>query len=183
MVGTKTPVSDEAGLIAKCLQGDNTAWEAMFRANHPRLVLIIKSMIQDKSGTEQAEEVAAAVWCSLCKEAYSRLRRYDAKAGGFLSYLVWIARREIWRKRRAEQRRHRRECRVARSEATLDEPDRGLAMEEFLDTLTRREREFCMSGLMNLPERTASMQISPTCKWQLRSRVLKKFETHFLTEK
>jgi hypothetical protein len=59
MVGSKSPASDEARLVARCLQGDNTAWEAMFRANHPRLVLIIKSMIQDKSGTEQAEEVAA----------------------------------------------------------------------------------------------------------------------------
>ena len=183
MVGSKTPASDEARLVARCLQGDNTAWEAMFRANHPRLVHIIKSMIQDKSGTEQAEEVAAAVWCSLCGEAYSRLRRYDPKAGGFLGYLVWIARREIWRKRRAEQRRHRRECRAARSEATLDEPDRGLAIEEFLDTLTHREREYCKSGLMNLPAQMAPMEVSPTYKWQLRCRVLKKFETHFRAEK
>jgi DNA-directed RNA polymerase specialized sigma24 family protein len=158
----------------------------MFHANHPRLVLIIKSMIQEKSGREQAEEVAAAVWCSLCGEAYSRLRRYDPKSGRFLGYLVWIARREIWRKRRAEQRRHRRECRVARSEATLDEPDRRLAMEEFLDTLTRREREYCMSGLMGLmnhPKLNGSVEASPTCKWQLRSRVLKKFETHFFAKK
>ena len=93
------PPSEEERLVARCLQSEDTAWETMFHLYHPKLVFVIKSMIQGESGMEQAEEIAASVWSSLCSEGYSRLRRYDPHAGRLLGYLACLARREIWRAR------------------------------------------------------------------------------------
>ena len=132
-------------------------------------------MLRGGDGAEQAEEIAAAVWSSLCSEGYSRLRRFDPKAGRLLGYLAAMARREIWRERRSEQRRHARECSVARKEATRDEVSRGLAFNEFLATLTGREREFCLSELLRQDEYKTPTPLSAANGWQLRCRVLRKF--------
>ena len=98
---------EEERLVAQCLRGDVTAWKTMFDLYHPPLVSIIKILMHGESGVEQAEDIAAAVWSSLCSEAYIRLRRYDPKAGRLLTYLAAMARREIWRERRAKRSRYR----------------------------------------------------------------------------
>jgi len=173
-------LSEEERLIARCLQGENIAWDTMFSLYHPRLSLI--SFIECGCDKERAEEIAAAVWYSLCSRACSPLQRYDPQAGRLLDYLAGIARREIWKERRAKLNRHSRECKVARAESTLDQNDRRLIVDEFLATLTRREREFCLSDLLNQDEHKAKPAISLANRWQLRSRVLKKFRA-FLFEK
>ena len=173
---------DDVQLIARCLEGEDAAWEAMFHRYHPRLVSIIGSLIRGESGEEQAEEIAAAVWYTLCSQAYSRLRHYDQREGRLLGYLVGMARREIQQQRRAERNRHTRECKVARSEATTEEISRYLLMQEFLATLTRREREFCLSDLMNPSRRMAQPRFTPANACQLRHRVLKKFRSFFFRE-
>jgi hypothetical protein len=152
----------------------------MFHRHNPSLVLVIKSMIQGERGEEQAEEIAALVWSSLCTEGYPYLRRYNPRAGRLLGYLAYLARREIWRSRRAARSRHSRECMAARQESTWDEVGRGLVMQEFLATLTRREREFCVSDLLMQSKNACQKGVSPTNRWQLRCRVLKKFQTFFL---
>ena len=171
---------EEERLVARCLRGEDTAWETMFHLYHPQLVSIIKAMMHGESGMEQAEEIAAAVWSSLCGEAYTRLRQYDPQAGRLLGYLASMARREIRRGRRSERNRYSRECRAARREATSDETGRGLVIQEFLATLTRREREFCLSDLLQQSKPTVRSGVSSANGWQLRSRVLKKFRTYFL---
>ena len=45
-------------------------------------------MICGGDGTEQAEEVAAAVWSLLCGRDFPLLRRYDARAGRLISYMA-----------------------------------------------------------------------------------------------
>jgi DNA-directed RNA polymerase specialized sigma24 family protein len=176
---TFSPAIDEERLIERCVRDDPTAWQLLFQTYHPKLLFLIKSMMGDGSSNEQAEEVAAAVWSSLCGEGYSRLRQYNPRAGRLLPYLAGLARREIWRGRRSDRSRHLRECRAARKEATRDEIGRGLALNEFLATLTRREREFCLSHLLPPTEMTAPIVLSASNGWQLRSRVLKKFRTYF----
>jgi hypothetical protein len=173
---------DEERLIERCLRGDPTSWQILFQTYHPKLLFIIKSMMGSESSNEQAEEVAASVWSSLCSEEYSRLRQYNPRVGRLLAYLAGLARREIWRGRRSDRSRHLRECRAARKEATPDEIDRGLTFNEFLATLTRREREFCLSQLLPSTEVTAPPALSASNGWQLRSRVMKKFRTYFLQE-
>jgi DNA-directed RNA polymerase specialized sigma24 family protein len=182
MEPTGFPLTEEGWLIARCLRGDADAWQTLFELYHPRFVIIVRSLLRGGDGAEHAEEIAAAVWSSLCSKGYSHLRRFDPKAGRLLAYLAAMARREIWRERRSEQRRHARECSVARKEATRDEVGRGLAFNEFLATLTGREREFCLSELLGQGEYTASSPLSAANGWQLRCRVLRKFVLYILQE-
>jgi len=176
------PLSEEEHLVERCLRGEDTAWETMFRLYHPRLVSIIKALMHGEGALEQAEEIAAVVWSSLCSEAYTRLRQYDPQTGPLLGYLASMARSEIQRGRRSKWRRYCRECMAARKEATSDEIGRGLIMQEFLTTLTRREREFCLSDLLKQSKPTVRSEVSLANGWQLRSRVLKKFRIYFLQE-
>ena len=67
---------EEERLVARCLRGEDTAWEMMFHLYHPQLVSIITAMMHGEGAMEQAEEIAAAVWSSLCSEAFTRLRQY-----------------------------------------------------------------------------------------------------------
>ena len=131
---------------------------------------------------EQAEEIAAVVWSSLCSEAYTRLRQYDPQTGPLLGYLASMARREIQRGRRSKWRRYCPACMAARKEAASDEIGRGLIMQEFLTTLTRREREFCLFDLLKQSKPTVRAGVSLANGWQLCSRVLKKFRIYFLQD-
>ena len=90
---------EEERLVARCLHGEDTAWEMMFHLYHPQLVSIITAMMHGEGAMEQAEEIAAAVWSSLCSEAYTHLRQYDPRAGRLLAYLASMARSEIRRAR------------------------------------------------------------------------------------
>jgi DNA-directed RNA polymerase specialized sigma24 family protein len=174
------PPDEEERLIAQCLQGEGTAWETLFHLYHPRLLNIIKALMRNEGGMERAEEIAAMVWGSLCAEEYIRLRRYTPGSGRLLGYLASMARRQIGRMRRTETNRHSRECRVARKEGAWDEIGHGVAMQEFLATLTCREREFCVSDLLNQTRSASRSSVSRANTWQLRSRVLKKFRRFFL---
>jgi hypothetical protein len=171
---------DEERLVARCLRGEVTAWETMFDFYNPKLVSVIKVLLHGESGAAQAEDIASAVWSSLCSVPYTHLERYDAQAGKLLSHLVALARREIWRERRSKRSRYSRECSVARKEAAWEEVGRGIALNEFLATLTGREREFCLSELLPQAEPTLRPPLSVTNGWKLKSRVLKKFRNYFL---
>lgn len=171
---------DEVRLVALCLRGDDTSWETMFDLYHPKLVSIIKALMRGENGTDQAEEIAAAVWSSLCNKAFARLRRYDPETGRLLNFLAAQARREIWRNRRSQRCRHLRERSVARKEAAWEQIDRRIDFSEFLTTLTGRELEFCLSELLSSPDHTVQPRLSVANGWKLRSRVLKKFRNYYL---
>jgi hypothetical protein len=170
--------SAEERLVARCLWNDEEAWQIMFRDYHPRLVRRIKSMICGGDGTEQAEEIAAAVWSLLCSRDFPLLRRYDAKAGRLISYMAGLARRELWKMRRSARHRQSRESLAARREWTTDESSRDIVMHEFLAMLTRREREFCVTNLLRQPDGSSTTMFSSANTWQLRSRILKKFRSY-----
>jgi hypothetical protein len=170
--------SEEEVLIERCLQGEHAAWEVMFKVYHPRLLAIIRSLTRGDYLVEQPDEIASAVWCTLCNQAYYRLRHFNPRMGRLIDYLAGMARREIWNVRRAARNRRFRENRVARREAMLDHVDRSLVVQEFLDTLTHREREFCLYDLMKEPGPRCYAECSQANGWQLRSRVLKKFQAY-----
>lgn len=176
------PPYEEERLVAGCLRGEDTAWETMFDVYHPKLVSIINAILHGESGAEEAEEIAAVVWSSLCSEAFTRLREYDPHTGRLLGYLASIARREIWRERRSNRHRHFRESKAARAEATVDELGRRLDIQEFLATLTPREKEFFLSDLVRQSAHSVPSGLSPTREWQLRSRIMKKFRMHFFPD-
>jgi len=172
--------SDEQGLVVRCLHGDERAWATLFSTYHPPLLLVVRSLTRGESRVEQAEEITAKVWCSLCSDGYSRLRRYDARLGGLLNFLVGMSRNEVLSSRRADRNRLSRECRVARREATTEVADWRLMLQEFLGTLTRREREFCLTDLMKHGAAACQPELSVANGWQLRSRVLKKFRKYYI---
>jgi hypothetical protein len=175
---------EEERLVAGCLRREERAWETMFRLYHPRLVSIIGALIQHGEGAiEQAEEIAAVVWSSLCCDAEAPLGHYDAQGGRLLGHLTRLARRELWRGRRSDRSRIYRECKAARLEATVDDISGGLDIQDFLATLTRREREFFFTHLMRQSTHTVPSDLSSTNGWQLRCRVLKKFRRFFFGEK
>lgn len=176
------PPHEEEQLVARCLRGEHAAWETMYYLYHHRLVSIISAMLHGERGTEHSEEIAAAVWCSVCSESYSRLRRYDPHAGRLLNFLVNISRREIWNRKRAEKNRHHRECTTARANTTLDETAWMLYIQEFAATLTRREREFFRTDLLKQSTHTVASGVSLANGWQLRSRILKKFRRYFIED-
>lgn len=166
-------------LISRCLGGDDDAWCAIFDRYHPHLVPYVRYLLQGAGGLEQAEEIAAAVWSSLLTDDYQRLRRYDPKAGNFLRYLGLLARGEIWRWRRSVRSRQARENRAARRESTTEQCERGIVIQEFLETLTPREREFCLAYLLNEVDPGLRCEFTSANGWQLRCRVLKKFRMYW----
>ena len=174
--------SDEVYLVSRCLQGEESAWVSLFRIYQTPLLLIVRSYLRREGRAEQAEEITARVWCSLCSDTYVRLHRFDPRRARLLGYLVGIARNEILSSGRADRNRYLRECRAARHEATFDEADWRVMMHEFLGTLTHREREFCLTDLMKLEAPEGEPVFSEANAWQLRRRVLKKFEKFYAQE-
>ncbi len=171
---------DEARLVRRCLDGDREAWNTLFEVYQPHLLAIIRSLSRDAIGGEQAEDIASRVWYTLCNDpTYSRLRHFDPRLGRFLTYLTGIARKEIKRGQRAEGNRHLRESLAARNEAIREEKDRRILIQEFLGTLTPREREYCLCELMKEPKRLSHLEFTTTNGYKLHSRVLKKFTAFF----
>src|SRR5262249_21696028 len=73
---TRFPLTEEECLVTRCLRGDGAAWQTLFELYNPRFVIIIRSLLRGGNGSEHAEEIAAAVWFSLCREGYRHLRRF-----------------------------------------------------------------------------------------------------------
>jgi hypothetical protein len=170
--------ADEAGLLDRCLRGDDDAWKTLFKNYHPKLVEYI-SLLHGAS-REQAEEVAACVWCAFWCGGSDHFHRCHAHARGLLNYFKSMARVEMWRRRRSEKSRRFRESKAARNESTRDEVGRGLVLQEFLATLTPREHEYCMSILHNQSGSDRRSEVSDCNRWKLRSRVMKKFRSYML---
>jgi len=165
-------------MVERCIDGKKDAWESLFHHYQPRLLAIIKRYLGPRAecGDLDAEEVAASIWYSLVVSESARLRRYDPSRGTkLLTYLAALARREIWKRYRREQSRHVRETRAARLDKTSgDDSQCNLLLEEFLKTLTPREREFCLTYLLATCGESELPGVSAANIWQLRCRVMRK---------
>ena len=166
----------EQHILERCLHGEEDAWESLFLLYQPRLLAIIKPLLGHRADrNDLAEEIASAVWYSLVVGENARIRRFDPSRGTrLLTYLVALARREIWKSYLRERNRHSRETRAARLEATGDDSYWELLLQEFLATLTLREREFCEAYLLAECADSARPVVSVCNEWQLRSRVRRK---------
>jgi DNA-directed RNA polymerase specialized sigma24 family protein len=169
-------------VIERCINNDKGAWESLFHRYQPRLLAIIKGYLGPRAevGDLDAEEIAASIWYSLVVSNSARLRRYDpARGAKLLTYLAALARREIWKScRRARSRQSRETC-VARMQAGPGDDSRcDLLLQEFLETLTPRERQFCLTCLMAIEQSSEPPVVSATNAWQLRSRVMRKLRLY-----
>lgn len=168
-------------LIDCCRAGDVTAWEKLYHQCHGPLLLAIKIFLgRYSAGDDLAEEIAARVWLNVVDDNGALLDRFDCGRGCRLTtFLAALAKRDVLRYLRGERRRHARENAsrpLAPSHRAVPPPpeaDFSVALDEFLDTLSLREREFCERYLLaNSPDEVA--EFSASNRWQLRHRVRRK---------
>lgn len=173
--------SYEAQLVAACLRGDDWAWERLFRSCQRALLLSIKLMLGPEARDESlVDEIAAQVWLWLV-ENDRRLRHFDSRRGRLVTYLAFLARDSVQRHRRSERRRAAREERAATADSrTIDQSLASFesSLDEFLATLTAREREFCEQYLLSSPDVGGDRSYSPANLRQLRRRVFVKLQRH-----
>jgi DNA-directed RNA polymerase specialized sigma24 family protein len=173
--------AEEHRLIVGCMLGEEEAWATIFRDYHPRLLSYLQFLTRMWGGDrDQAEEVAFTIWCGLYDGTARFLKKFDPAVGGLLRCLKNEARALLGRRRRSELRGRLRETAVARREATHDDVGYGIVVEEFLATLTRREREFCSSILLTVAGVGPIPPISETNEYVLRCRVLRKLRTYMI---
>ncbi len=168
-------------LVQRCLNGDVTAWEEIFKRSQPQLLVSIKSLLKPSgANTSLAEEIASRVWCSLVNANGNLLDRFDAHRGCRLNtFFAALARHELLQYWRSERRRRKREQnaldrRVKFRNADIDHVH--MAWNDFVDTLTQRERQYLEEVLLAPPTASQHDRLSPSNHWQLRSRVLAKLK-------
>lgn len=165
-------------LIDRCLTGDQHAWTDLYRQFHDSLILSIQVLLgRDACRHDLVEDIAAKVWFMSVDNEGALLRQFDAERGCRLStYLACIARFEIASHFRSERRRAVREAHACRQRSSVTDDSHlhgpmgiGIALREFLATLSPRESEFCSNYL--LTSEPAEGDYSAANRWQLRHRV------------
>jgi RNA polymerase sigma-70 factor (ECF subfamily) len=87
---------DFAALLAAARDGDRDAISAIWRAEQPRLLRVLRGEVGDA-----ADDVASQTWL----EAMGALRRFEGDERGFRALLFTIARRRVADHRRTRRRK------------------------------------------------------------------------------
>jgi len=133
------------------------------------------------------EEIAARVWHSVVAQGYRLLDKFDAKRGcRLITFVASLADKEILRFYRAERRMRSRNLIAGKSLTTngrTSPRDLMAELQEFLETLTGREREFCEHYLLSRTNGQptngqATNGLTNANLWQLRHRVLNKLNVY-----
>jgi DNA-directed RNA polymerase specialized sigma24 family protein len=167
-------------LLEQCLAGDEVAWKVLFEYYQPFLNILVKKSLGSRVRDEDMiRDICGEVWCALLSKARSRLVDFDPnKRCRLHTYLNHIARFEILHRVKAINQRMLRE-RIADLAPLVGRDQDGLAdilLQEFLATLTLREREFCSSHLMCSTDPGEAPCLSQANVWQLRHRVMSKLK-------
>jgi DNA-directed RNA polymerase specialized sigma24 family protein len=174
-------------LVKRCINGDVGAWDAMFQSCQPRLLGTIRSLLRKYGrNASLAEEIASRVWFSLVGGDGDLLERYDASRGCRLTtFFAALARYELLEYWRSERRRRDREQTAAdrRPVPSAKKSESFPVMwSEFVETLSRREREFLQQVLLKSDTKPVNGNAYPPLSqvnlWQLRSRVLAKLKRY-----
>lgn len=166
-------------LIDRCLQKDQLAWNELYGQFHNSLILAIRVLLgRNASRFDLVDDIAAKVWYMAIDHEGALLDQFDAQRGCRLStYLAGIARHEIASHFRSERRRALREMDACRQRSSVSNDSHlqtpigiGIALREFLSTLSPRENEFCSSHLLATPDES-DVTYSAANRWQLQRRV------------
>jgi len=162
-------------LVERCLAGDVTAWEELYRQCHGPLCAAIKSLIVPDRDPNLIDEIAACVWYALVKNDGEMLERFDPRRDLRLtSFLRGLARIEIMQYFRAEQRRRIREAaagRLPRNVAPLSNCQVNALLNEFTATLTIGEQQFLEEYLLSPTQEEDTAECSIANVWQRRRRI------------
>lgn len=169
-------------LVDRCLSGESRAWEELYLQFHDRLLASIKSLLAaGRADPNLVDEIAARVWYAVVADNAKLLARFQPQRGCRLTtFLAAIARGQAVEIFRSERRRRGRELVASLDRLPAeDHLDNTLAeLDEFLDTLTPRERGFCAEILLQMA--ATEGQYSPANAWQLRSRIQRKLRRFLL---
>jgi DNA-directed RNA polymerase specialized sigma24 family protein len=173
-------------LVDRCLNGEVAAWEELYAQCHEPLCAAIRSKLrQGITDPNLVDELAARVWYAVVKNDGELLARYDPERGGrVITFLRAIARDEIARHFRSEHRRMEREVASLRERSRNPLKEVGVpiaaSFNEFVQTLTPHEQNFCESYLMSeTGESEIALKSSPYSSaniWQLTHRIYKKMQ-------
>ena len=174
-------------LVDRCLMGEVAAWEEIYRQCHDTLCVSIKSLLGPGfHDPNLVDDIAARVWYALVKDDGELLGRFDPCRDLRLGvFFRGLARVEIMQYFRAERRRLSREAEVGqkpRCNATLNEWQVGVILDEFNATLTPGEQRFMDEYLLSLPqegEDAEGAELTDANIWQRRHRIRSKLSAFF----
>jgi DNA-directed RNA polymerase specialized sigma24 family protein len=182
----KERVDADVQLLQRCLDGNQRAWERLYRKCHPRLRKAIEVLLgADAADIHVIEEIAARVWYAVLKDNCRLLETYDPERdSGLDSFLMGLARIEILRYARSERRRHAHELSGGRKrleERRVSDWQLASMMEEFTSTLTPGERAFLERFLTGAAEQEPGPDpepgdLPPTTVWTRRYRIRRKLD-------
>jgi DNA-directed RNA polymerase specialized sigma24 family protein len=173
-------VEADAVLVARCLEGDESGWAALYERHHFRLLQAIKFLLGDNLADFQlVDELAARVWFALVRDDARLLARYNPRRHARLdSFLAGLARVELLRYERSEQRRKSHEwasgCRSLKQRRVAD-VQILMMVREFAATLTPAEREFLETNLI-AQKNGNSKKLTAANTWQRRHRIRSKLK-------
>lgn len=167
-------------LAQRCAAGEVAAWEELYGQHHDRLVACIRRLLAGHSDDlSLVDEIAARVWYALVQNDGKLLLSYDPHRGARLgTFMRAIAKDMLRRHYRSERRRQDRELVAFRDkphhhDAEID--SNSSVWDEFMETLSPRDREFCSERLMNNGNGScaSAADYSAANIWQKTSRLCK----------
>ncbi len=169
---------DDQTLVDRCRAGDDAAWAEVHARCQSQLIRQIRYTLGERARDQNlVDEIAARVWFGLVADDGYLLARFEpGKGSGLSKYIAAIARFEVLRHQRGEFRRRQREQETQFARRAVHD-DRHFAemnidVQEFLPTLTPREKEFFYRVLLG--NDGEQMEISAANAWQLRHRIRRK---------
>ncbi len=183
----KRLVDADRDLAQRCVAGQVNAWEELHAQCNHQLVQIVCVLLSGRtSDINLAEEITARVWYALVADDGELLTRYDPGRGArLITFLRAIARDEVRRHFRSELRRRVREGKASRQRAphySTDDDQVDVSLNEFLETLSPSERQFCGEYLLDSPDDDSYLETDEMTRanfWQKTHRVYKRFVRFF----
>lgn len=166
----------DAELVRRCTAGDAAAWEAFYSRYQLHVRESVRAMLGPQARDRNlTDEIAQRVWYSLIP-AKSRLHRYDPRKGSIKSFLFVIASQEVKLYLRSEWRRRTESLPYGDDGTTAcSDPHITAAMlNDFLASLSERQRVFCETYLLSRTKRTWR-RYSPVAIRKMTQRVFSRF--------
>jgi hypothetical protein len=177
----------DRALVDRCLNGEVTAWEDLYRQCHDPLCGAIKVLLGPGfHDPNLVDDIAARVWYALVKNDGELLDRFDPCRDLRLGvFFRGLARVELMQYFRAERRRLSREAEVGQKPRHVASPNEwqvGVILDEFTATLTPGEQQFMEEYLLSLREEgdeTDTSELTAANIWQRRHRIRLKLMAFF----
>jgi len=168
----------EQDLVARCLTGDQSAWNFFFNKYKGPLTFQIVIMVKEKAkDRDLVEEILERVWEALVERGMDRLRVFDPKRCKLIGYLTTIAGQQYGQMVRSRRKRERHEIPLHylnpdSLSSRIDETT--IYLKEIRSRLKGRQKEFLEKALLENPEKDESLDLSHRNIQRLTHRLFRK---------